>query len=164
MRGRTAWKPSRRRSKPAVTVTVASFLQGHQEFSDASTDEDAAYYLALAGVMLSADRFGEAIDIATELFMAHHLSLEVMQRAEARRGGQPGAARGILSSASVDKVSYSYDTASVSEAGAGHWNLTIYGKRYWRLVQMFGAGPVQVGIGYAPTGSGAWPGPTVGPW
>lgn len=151
-----------------MAVTASSFLENYREFSKASiyADEDVAYYLALAGLMLNADRWGPMIDIGTELFVAHHLSLETMARAEAKRGLPPGAARGALSGSSVDKVSYSYDTTSVSEADAGHWNLTIYGKRYWRLVQMHGAGPVQVGIGYDPTGAsaGAWPGPTMGPW
>ena len=60
-----------------------------------------------------------------------------------------------------DDVSFSYDSASAAELNAGHWNSTIYGKRYIALVRMVGAGPVQIG-GSGGTGIGtsvsAWPG------
>jgi hypothetical protein len=67
---------------------------------------------------------------------------------------------GVINSKSVDKVSIGYDTAGGIEAGAGHWNLTIYGTRLIKLIKMVGAGPVQVGIGCTPMYSGsAWSGP-----
>jgi len=48
---------------------------------------------------------------------------------------------------------------------AGHWNLTVYGTRFIRFAKMFGAGPIQIGIGYNPSpfGGPAWPGPDCNP-
>lgn len=51
---------------------------------------------------------------------------------------------GIVSSKSVDGASVSYDTVTGAEAGAGFWNLTKYGREYWQLMQMLGAGGVQL--------------------
>jgi hypothetical protein len=66
----------------------------------------------------------------------------------------------MLNSKSVDKVSAGYDTASVAEEFGGNWNLTTYGQRLYRLMQQFGAGPLQIGAGpgCAPVYN-TWPGP-----
>ena len=41
-------------------------------------------------------------------------------------------------------MNISYDTTAAMEPDAGHWNLTIYGVRYVRLVNMVGAGGMQL--------------------
>ena len=111
-----------------------------------------------------AARVIDQLDVAAELFAAHNLTLEVRAQAESKNGGIPGQQVGPVNSKSVDKVSIGYDTGSGIEADAGHWNLSIYGTRFIRLAKMFGAGPIQIGIGVTPTGTGlGWSGPNVTP-
>ena len=137
------------------------------------------YYIALSGLLLNKQRFGRPgatvtnppnnmYDMAQELFVAHHVVLERNAQIAARSGGVPGEARGPVTSKSSGPISISYDAGASVDQNAGHWNDTEYGKRFWSLVQMFGAGPIQVGIGAAwpgpcfngvPLNGPAWPGP-----
>jgi len=149
-----------------MTITVPQFRADYPEFNS-STDypnSQIEYYLALAEKLLPADRWGNVLDNAVELYVAHHIAMEARAQAEAASGVVPGQTTGPISSKSVDKVSVGFDTSSATEEKGGHWNLTIYGTRFLRLAKLFGAGPLQVGIGMVPYGSGAaWPGPSVQP-
>jgi hypothetical protein len=142
-----------------MTVTVATFRTSFTEFTSATIypDADVQFWLTYAGLLLNANRWKSMLDLGTSLFIAHNLVLEQQAKASAANGAPPGLSSGIVSSKSVDKVSISYDTNSAAEKDAGQWNLTIYGQRYFRLMKMFGAGPLQVGIGASPFDS-AWPG------
>ena len=149
-----------------MTITTAQFRQDYPEFASTAqyTPSAVAYWLNLAYAMLNTRRWGNQLDVAAELFAAHNLTLEVRAQAESKNGGIPGQQVGPVNSKSVDKVSIGYDTGSGIEADAGHWNLSIYGTRFIRLAKMFGAGPIQIGIGVTPTGTGlGWSGPNVTP-
>lgn len=101
-------------------------------------------------------------DYGLELMVAHNLVLERRAQDENSKGNVPGWGRGLINNASVDKASVGYDTANVIEEGAGHWNLTTYGTRFYRMLNMVGAGPFQVinQTDLNPLGSMfAWPGP-----
>jgi hypothetical protein len=130
------------------------------EFADSAIN----YWLHVAQIMLNPDRWSTSLVLATELFMAHHLALEALAMRDMDAGAVPGIAKGVVAGKAAGDVSVSYDTGSVLELGAGHWNYTIYGKRFYRMAQMFGAGPVQIGIGGpSPENSGeGWGGPP--PW
>jgi hypothetical protein len=150
----------------ASMITAQKFRADFPEFCDAEVylNSQVDYYIKLAYLMLNPSRWGNTIDFGAGLFIAHNISLEARAQATAENGGIPGEQTGPVSSKSVDKVSISYDTGSGVQPGAGHWNLTIYGTRFTRLARMMGSGPIQVGIGVAPTGSGsAWSGPIVTP-
>jgi hypothetical protein len=144
-----------------MTVTPASLRAAFTEFTSTTDYPDSGiqFWIDMAVLLLNPTRWYDMLDNATMLFVAHNLSLELMAQREASNGNQPGVARGMLAGGSVDKVSYTYDTASVADATAGHWNLTIYGQRYIRLVKMFGAGPIQVGTPGCYVGPAAWTGP-----
>jgi len=149
-----------------MTITVAQFRQDYPEFASTSqyTPSAVTYWLNLAYAMLNTRRWGNQLDIAAELFVAHNLVLEARAQAESKNGGIPGQQVGPVNSKSVDKVSIGYDTGSGIETDAGHWNMSIYGTRFIRLAKMFGAGPLQIGIGATPTGTGlGWSGPNVTP-
>lgn len=108
--------------------------------------------------------YGEStlFDFGLELMVAHNLVLERRSLDENQKGNVPGWGRGLINNASVDKASVGYDTASVIEEGAGHWNLTTYGTRFVRLMRMVGAGPFQIinAGDLSPVMSMfAWPGP-----
>ena len=141
-----------------MTVTVASFRTSFTEFSNATTftDPDIQFWLNYALLLLNANRWKAMLDLGLQLFIAHNLVLEQQAKTAAANGAPSGLSSGTISAKSVDKVSISYDTNSAQEKDAGQWNLTIYGTRYYRLMRMFGAGPIQVGVGYS--GVTAWPG------
>lgn len=147
-----------------MTVTVATFRNHYPEFADTTKFSNPLidYWITVATSMLNASRWGAQLDLATELYVAHNVVLEAKAILESGAGGLPGQATGPVNSKSVDKVSVGYDVAIASEQGAGHWNLTIYGTRLWRLIKMFGVGPIQIGVGYY-TGVLGWSGPDVTP-
>ena len=149
-----------------MTATPATFKGHYPEFvcPDTYPQSQVQFWLDIAYSMLNASRWGRQLDIGVELYVAHNLALEARSQATAANGGIPGESVGVLNSKSVDKVSAGYDTGIATEQNAGHWNSTIYGTRFYRLAKMFGAGPVQVGIGVAPPLSGlGWPGPLTTP-
>lgn len=157
-----------------MTVTVALLRKDFTEFANTTTypEADVAFWLNVASQLLNQDRWGapaavdqpnSLYDLGQELFAAHNLAIEARAKAEAVNGAPPGTTTGPVSSKSVDKVSIAYAVDGAIEPNAGHWNLTIYGTRYARMVQMVGAGGIQLGVGYDPTGlggdaySGPWP-------
>lgn len=156
-------------SRTAAVVTPPEFRTSFPEFADpaAYPDGQIQYWLNWAYVLLNPCRWGNTLDLAAQLYAAHNLVEERRAILEAAKGGVPGNAIGPASSKTVDKVSVSYDIAVVSEKDGGDWNQTIYGRRLYRMIQMFGMGPIQVGIGWTPPwvfgNGGAWPGPPAWP-
>lgn len=149
----------------AITVTVDSLRTDLPEFADptAYPDSGITFWLSWAGILLNAQRWGRSLDLGALMFVAHHLVLERQAQKAAANGAVPGTGIGVINNKSVDKVSVGYDTSAVIDPKDGHWNMTTYGLRFIQMVKMFGAGPVQVGIGCAPPLSGpAWPGPYQG--
>jgi hypothetical protein len=145
-------------------ITAAIFRSKFLEFADSATFPNSMvdYYIALSGKLINnPERWGDLEDDGKMLFVAHHCVLEAEAMRQALAGGVPGKSTGVISEKHVDKVSVGYDTALGAEAGAGHWNLTIYGIRLMNLYRLIGAGPVQIGIGTDPASSlsEAWSGP-----
>lgn len=100
-------------------------------------------------------------DIGLELMVAHYLVLNKKQVDAAAAGAPPGLAEGGIASKTVGPASVSFDTQLAGELGAGHWNLTTYGQRYYRLADMMGSGP-QMSYGapqYGGANGPAWGGP-----
>lgn len=77
------------------------------------------------------------------LYTAHYLAAQGSSNADGTltHGALGG---GIVASKGVDGASVSYDTGTNAEEGAGFWNSTVYGREYWQLMQMLGAGGVQL--------------------
>jgi hypothetical protein len=164
-----------------MTVTVANFVQDYPEFGNQSQFPVPViqYYMTLASILLNQSRWGcpaptstspptTLIDMAAELFVAHHITIEYRAQRAAAAGAPPGDATGPVASKGVGPISVSYDTGAAASKDAGHWNLTMYGQRFWSLAEMAGAGPMQLGIGCAPgnvfnNSFGAWLGPPVWP-
>jgi hypothetical protein len=114
----------------------------------------------VAPSLIDAIQWGDLFGIGQELFIAHMLTLDGMANAEAARGGLVGYARGALASEGGDKVSVSYQGSAMME-GAGHWNMTLFGIRYWQLMRLVGTGAI--GVGPNPF-AGAAPGVLGGGW
>jgi Protein of unknown function (DUF4054) len=132
-----------------MAVTYDSFIASFPEFSNAAKYPEASFnmWLTFAQMMVSCERWGDMADIGVSLVVAHNLYFAGRAAAVAANGGSPGQATGIVSSKSVNGVSQGMDTASVAEQGAGQWNATDYGQRYFALAMMFGAGGLQLGGG-----------------
>lgn len=127
--------------------------------------EQIGFWFDLASQMMNAARWGTLYDFGARLFVAHNLALDGGIDGAGSSGQGPGAVTGAVTSASVDKVSYSRDPGAAMDPKNGHWNLTTYGLRYVRLARLVGMGPVQAGAPYGPAtpgigpgGNGAWPG------
>jgi hypothetical protein len=159
-----------------VSITAADFRKNLPAFQDKDKFDDSAvnFWLDIGQgtnigamnpnsiAMINAQRWGNVADLGVQLFAAHNLILEAQSMAAVKVNGLPGEYVGSVQSESVDKVSVNYDTSTTVETDAGHWNLTIYGKRFIRFARMAGAGGIQLGIGMSPPfGGPAWPGPLV---
>lgn len=155
-----------------LLVTADEFISDFPEFTDKSKYPESAliYWLSVATILLNTCRWGNLVVVGAELFAAHHLVLEAQANDTVKRGGWPGISKGAVTAESAGQVNVTYDAAVALEEGGGHWNLTVYGTRFYRLARMAGAGPIQVG----PCGSGAglvpgtqqsvgWSGPTMIP-
>lgn len=142
---------------PTTPVTVATMRRNFPEFGDATRypTGQIQFWLDFAYTMLNAGRWRNTLDMAAQLYAAHNVVLERRAIDEAALGKAPGGTTGPVSSKSVDKVSVAYAVSDATAADASHWNLTIYGTRLWRMIRLFGMGPVYVG-GAATQGCGGW--------
>lgn len=157
-------------AKTPDRITPPEFRGSFPEFTDTSAYPDGfiEYWLTWGYVLVNPARWLTTTELAVQLYAAHNLVEERRAVIEASKGGVPGNATGPASSKAVDRVSVSFDIAAVSEKDGGDWNQTIYGRRLYRMIQMFGMGPIQAGIGYTPIWvwggtPGAWPGPPAWP-
>lgn len=155
---------------PPIAPTQEQFLTDFSEFDTSKSKSKVQispstimYYLNLAPMMLNANRFCELFYLAVELFVAHHVVLETLAQNDMKAGSLPGLAKGIVAGKSAADVSISYDTGSVLEPNAGHWNYTVYGKRLYSLMMNVAAGPLQIGPGGGggPLNGPAWFGPPI---
>lgn len=149
-----------------TAVPSADFRRDFPEFANVAAYPEPVvnFWLGVADLMLSTTRWGNLRNLGMQMFAAHNLALEKLATNTAARGGVPGMASGAITSKSVGPASVSYDTQASVSPDAGHWNMTIYGQRLYQMIRMFGAGPIQAGIGVSPFGAGffnggAWPGP-----
>lgn len=129
-----------------VPVPAAQFRMAIPAFANTQRygDDIVNYYLYLAQFNVNKDRWGEMYNQGMMWWAAHFITLDAADAAAAARGAAAGAASGLLTSKSVGSVSMGYDMATASEPDAGHWNLTIYGKRYFAMLKMAGMGGLQI--------------------
>ncbi len=129
-----------------MAVASATFRDHYPEFVDLGLypDETFSFWLTVAGLLLNADRWDDLLDIATELFIAHHLVIGARDQTANSAGGLPGQVQGVLTAKAVDKVSASYDASYVAIENGDFWNTTLYGIRFLRLARMIGAGGIQL--------------------
>ena len=145
-------------------LSPAQFRGMFPAFADSAKYPDVMLVLwaGVAVSMVGASRWGEQVQLGRALFIAHNLTIDGMSGAEAARGGFAGLLRGPIVSESGDKVSVAFATANLMDPSAGHWNMTVYGVRYWSLMRIFGAGPIQVAPCITDGQAGAYGGPLFG--
>jgi hypothetical protein len=132
-----------------MAVTPETLRSQFPEFADPLVYTDIAInqWVTIAVSLLNAFRWGDTLDYGTTLFACHHLAMARRDQLSAAVGGIPGAPQGILTAKAVDKVSASYDSASISLEDSGMFAATSYGLQFLQLARWFGAGGVQIGVG-----------------
>jgi len=149
-----------------MTVTAATFRTTFPAFGDIVKYPDSmvGMWLSVAVKLVNAARWGTLTDFGVMLYSAHNLALEAQATAAGAHGRVPGGQVGVLSSKGADGLSAGYDVSSVTEQGAGYFNQTTYGTRFYRLSKMMGAGPLQIGTtDPAQASVAAWAGPIYPP-
>jgi len=128
--------------------TVQTFRESFPQF-EVFPDARVEFYLRPARKQLNPERWEDLLPEGLGLFIAHHLTLEAeAQKAKDGTGGISAAGGAIVAEAESKSVGGVSKSRSVTRAGnaatenplAGQWNLTIYGRQYWQLVQIVGAG------------------------
>ena len=134
--------------------TPATFRADFPEFSNTTTYPDAMinFWLGIGNIRMTpaASRWGDLYNPGLELFVAHFVSIQALNQAQAATNGGtgiPGMQRGAISGEQAE-ISVSYDVAAVTIEGAGQWNLTAYGTQFLELANLVGMGPIQVSPGW----------------
>lgn len=122
-------------------MDAPTFRSNFPEFSDTTAypDGQVNFYLALAVNLLNTNVWKSLLDQGTQLYIAHALFLARRRQKTAAVGGVPGAAQGMVSGKTVDKVSVTYDTTPVALDAGGQWNLSDYGIQFLQLARIVGA-------------------------
>jgi hypothetical protein len=126
-------------------VTYFTFVATFPEFKDPSTYLQATIdeWIHLAYEQLDPHRFGRVMHLAVKLWVAHQVTLSAREVRAANAGQIVGEVRGPVTGKSVGKASISYSTET-SIDGAGYWNSTTYGQRFFAMMRSFGGGPFYV--------------------
>lgn len=146
-------------SPPPFPLLISQFRALFPAFADTGAFPDATIqmWLDLAANFVNC-AWGPMQAFGQGLWAAHELAKLTMAGAP---GQQLNGIVGVPSSRAVDSVSVSYDTSIGTVEGAGSYNLTIYGRQWYQLSQIFGMGPWQFGPPEpVPIGTTPW----VGPW
>lgn len=116
----------------------ADFIAAFSKFADTAKypEDSVEFWAGVAAKVIDPCKWGNMYMTGVYLYVAHQITLD--------SNDASGKDNGLVASKSVGSASKSYDRASSNEEGAGYWNLTTWGQRYWRFVRMFGAGGLQV--------------------
>lgn len=83
-------------------------------------------------------------NMGVSLYVAHEITIAAQNAKAASIGGVPGVSGGVANTKTVGGVTVGYDATTTTEKDAGYWNLTLYGRQFYRLVRIFGAGVIQL--------------------
>lgn len=127
-------------------MVIADFRTGFPEFANDVIYPDSLinFWAAVAEKMVVECVWQDMYTTGVQLYVAHEITLAKQNQQQAATGGLPGQGGGIASSKTVGSVSVTYDPNSTTEKNAGWWNMTNYGKQFYRLTQIFGAGCIQL--------------------
>lgn len=102
------------------------------------------FYLKLGVKLLPESRWDDLLDDGLTFFVAHYLVLYARDMSFVDIGGIGGKVVGNETAKSIDGVSKSMDVSGVLMTDAGHWNQTTFGVQFYQLMQMIGAGGIQL--------------------
>lgn len=129
-----------------MAFDVGLFREQFPEFADTSAypKPQIEMWAGLAERQVRPSIWKDSTLMGVSLYVAHEITLARQNAIAGKIGGMPGTSGGIANQKTVGNVSVSYDSQSTSEKNAGYWNLTNYGKQFYRLVKIFGAGAIQL--------------------
>lgn len=129
-----------------MDFVVADFREGYPEFQDNVKYPDALIsgWAQVATALVNPRAWKNQTCLAISLYIAHEITLAAQSVAAAKIGGTPGGQAGLVNTKTVGSVTVGYDVQSTVEKNAGWWNLTTYGKQFYRLLRIFGSGCVQL--------------------
>ncbi len=129
-----------------MTFDIDLFRTNFPEFADTVVYPTSmiAFWAGLAELLVPQCVWKNAWQQGMSLYVAHEITLAALNTKAAASGGVPGQSGGIANTKTVGSVSVGYDTTSTAEKNAGWWNLTNYGKQFYRLMRIFGAGCIQL--------------------
>ncbi|SBV95538.1 conserved hypothetical protein [uncultured delta proteobacterium] len=131
-------------------LTVQGFRESFPQFTEELfPDGRVSFYLNLAGKQLDRARWDDWWLEGCYLHAAHDLTLEREAiKSKDGTGGITAAAGPVVSTSKavggVSKSEGRAGTASSDDPEAGEYNLTWYGKKYWKMRHMVGAGGLQL--------------------
>lgn len=127
-------------------MDITAFRSEFPEFTDVTVYPDAqlTFWATIAEQQVVLNVWNDLYTFGVKLYVAHEITLAALNAKAAAVGGTPGQSGGIASSKAVGAVNVTYDPNTTTEKDAGWWNLTLYGKQFFRLVKIFGAGCVQL--------------------
>ena len=101
-----------------------------------------SYWMGVGMARFNPLVWGNNLNEGLLYFIAHNLAIATI-------AGKAGALNGtgIVASKSVGPASISYDNNIGMIDGAGAYNLTIYGRLFYQLSQLVGAGGLQISPG-----------------
>lgn len=123
-----------------------AFRVNFPEFADtvAYPQSQIDFWAGLGALLIRPSIWKNAWQQGMSLYVAHEITIAGQNSKIAASGGMPGTSGGIANTKTVGSATVGYDSQSTSEENAGYWNLTNYGKQFYRLVRIFGAGCVQL--------------------
>ena len=127
-------------------MDIGAFRAAFPEFTDKTVypDTQIMFWAGLAEQLVLPCVWGTCYMQGVQLYVAHEITLAAQNAKTAGNGGMPGTSGCIANTKTVGSVTVGYDSVVTSEKNAGWWNLTNYGKQFFRLVQIFGAGAYQL--------------------
>ncbi len=128
-----------------MTVTADSFRTNFQEFADAAAYPDPMldFYIGLAKKLLPESVWGDTLDYAIQLWVAHNVTVAGLKLEDGADSGMTGP----MTSQHVGEVGFSSNPQFLLSGAlkdAGFYARTTYGAQYWQLAMMFGAGGLQL--------------------
>lgn len=125
---------------------VPAFRKAFPEFSNTESypTPQVDFWVAFISQQIDVNIWKSSWNVGVSLYLAHELTLAGQNSASAKVGGTPGVQGGVATSKTVGAVTVQYDAQTMSEKDAGYWNLTSYGKQFFRLTRIFGARCVQL--------------------
>lgn len=129
-----------------MTFDIAAFRTSFPEFASTVVYPTVMVevWSALAAQMLDPCTWKGTWQLGVSLYTAHELVLAAQNIKANQVGGSPGQQGGIASQKTVGSVTVQYDPQTSTNKDAGFWNLTTYGKQFYRLMRIFGTRPVQL--------------------
>ena len=130
-----------------MAFDIAQFRADFPEFSSATTYPDSmiTFWSEFGEELIDEEWVGAVYSKMISLYVAHNITLQAANVAASNAsGGVMTPTSGAASQESVGSVSVSYDSSSSQVEGAEFFNLTIYGKQYWKYVKMYGSNVIQI--------------------